>query len=146
MSERNKREIKPITEQPFGDILQSMDGFFNQAMKHLHSPPSIPVYQYETKNEYIIEAELPGIKKDQINLDIFQNYIKIGIKNESLTEKKDGQNQTTEQYYRFQRADRVVTLPFAVNQSEIKASHSQGLLTIRIPNKRKRIPIDSKEV
>ncbi|WP_280769161.1 Hsp20/alpha crystallin family protein [Salipaludibacillus daqingensis] len=142
MGEQKKREMKPIHEQPFGDILQSMDGFFNQAMKHLQTPKPIPVYQFETKNEYIIEAELPGVKKDQVTLDIFQNYIKIGIQEESMTEKKDDLQQSFERSFRYQRSDRVITLPFAVNQSDVKASLSQGLLKIRIPNKRKRIPID----
>ncbi|SES39279.1 Hsp20/alpha crystallin family protein [Salipaludibacillus aurantiacus] len=146
MSERKKREIKPIHEQPFGDILNSMDSFFNQAIKHLHPSKMIPVYQYETKDEYVIEAEVPGIKKEQILLDIFQNHIKISIKNESYSEKKDDVKKTTEQYFRYHKSDRVVNLPFAVNQSDIKASLSQGLLTIRIPNKRKRISIDTKEV
>lgn len=142
MSDRKKQDIKPIQEQPFGDILQSMDGFFNQAMKHLYTPKTIPIYQFETKDEYIIEAELPGVKKDQVSLDIFQNYIKIGVKEEAKEENKNDQKEITQQTYRYMRADRVVTLPFAVNQSDVKASLSQGLLKIRIPNKRKRIQID----
>ncbi len=142
MSERKKQNSKPIEEQPFGDILQTMDGFFNQAMRHLYTPQAIPVYQFETKDEYIIEAELPGIKKNQITLDIFQNYIKIGVQEETKDEKKDELNKTVKQSFRYKRADRVVTLPFAVNESDIKASLSQGLLRIRIPNKRKRIQIE----
>ncbi|MCR6107250.1 Hsp20/alpha crystallin family protein [Salipaludibacillus agaradhaerens] len=146
MSDRKKREIQPIHEKPFGDILHSMDHFFTQAIQHFHTPRTIPVHQYETADEYIIEAELPGIKKKQINLDIFQNYIKISVEDEAFTEKKDDTQKITEQSLRYQRADRLVTLPFAVNQSDVKASLSQGLLVIRIPNRRKRIPIDTKEV
>jgi len=142
MSDRKKHDIKPIQEQPFGDILQTMDGFFNQTMKHLYTPKTIPIYQFETKDEYIIEAELPGIRKSQISLDVFQNHIKISVQEEAKEEKKDELKKTVEQSFRYQRADRVVTLPFAVNESDIKASLSQGLLKIRIPNKRKRIPIE----
>ncbi|PYZ93329.1 heat-shock protein [Salipaludibacillus keqinensis] len=146
MSERKNRDIQPIHEKPFGDILHSMDNFFNQAIQHLHSPKTIPVYQYETRDQYIIEAELPGIKREQIRLDIYQNYVKIGVHNESFIEKKDDTKRSLEQSLRYQRADRIVTLPFAVNEEDVKASLSQGLLTIRIPTKRKRIPIDTKEV
>ncbi|WP_078595402.1 Hsp20/alpha crystallin family protein [Evansella clarkii] len=142
MSEEKKRPLLPFQERPFGDLLQSIDSFFQDTVKHIKAPRFIPTYQYETKKEYIIEAELPGVQKDQIGLDIYQNYIKISVQSEEITEEKDDIQNTFKHSSRFQRAERVVQLPFLVNESEVKAVLKDGVLQIRIPNKRKRIPID----
>lgn len=146
MSKDKKGFNKPFQEQAFGDILNSMDSFFHQAINHLQTTRPISVHQYETANYLVIEAELPGIKKEQVKLDIFQNNIKISIHEEETREKQDSINNISQQSFRHQRSDRIISLPFAINDTDLKASLSQGLLTIKIPNKRKRIQIDSKEV
>ncbi|RKL68842.1 hypothetical protein CR203_02025 [Salipaludibacillus neizhouensis] len=146
MSKDKKDFNKPIQEQAFGDILNSMDSFFNQAINHFQTSRPIAVHQYETADNFIIEAELPGIKKEQVQLDIFQNNIKISIHDEEARERRDKTNNISQQAFRYQRSDRIISLPFAINETDLKANLSQGLLTIKIQKKRKRIQIDSKEV
>ncbi|SHH09279.1 Hsp20 family protein [Tepidibacter thalassicus] len=43
----------------------------------------------ETKNEYIIEADLPGINKEAINIDYENNYLTISAKREETIEDKN---------------------------------------------------------
>ncbi|MFA9557272.1 Hsp20/alpha crystallin family protein [Evansella sp. AB-rgal1] len=131
-----------LPEGPISDILNSLDSFFQDAFRHLQSPRFIPTNQYETDNEYIIEAELPGVNKEQLSLDIYRNYIRISLRAEEILEQKDDKNKVIRHNSRYERAERVVQLPFVVDESEVKAELKDGLLTIRIPNKRKRIQID----
>ncbi|UCZ51903.1 Hsp20/alpha crystallin family protein [Bacillus shivajii] len=138
----NKRKNQPIHERPIGDILQSIDSFFNQTVRHFHIPRAIPVYQYETKKDYIIEAELPGIKKDQLTLDIYHNFIKISVSFEDYEEVKNSKTKSFKQSASFEKSERTIQLPFAVNESEVKAYLKDGVLQIRIPNKKKRIEIE----
>ncbi|ADU30942.1 Hsp20/alpha crystallin family protein [Evansella cellulosilytica] len=143
MNQDNKKNsLQPFRERPFGDILQSIDSFFQDAVKHLKAPRFIPIYQYETEQEYIVEAELPGVNKEQLTLDIYHNYIKISILSEEIIREENDKEQIVKQSSRFERSERVVELPFAVNESEVKAKLQDGLLKIRIPNKRKKIKID----
>ncbi|MBU9710259.1 Hsp20/alpha crystallin family protein [Evansella tamaricis] len=144
MSKDKDRSLQSFSEKPFGELLQSIDSFFQDAFRQLQlqGPGFITTYQYETNDEYIIEAELPGVKKDQISLDCYHNFIKISVRSDEIVEEQDDRSQTIKKHSRFQRAERVVQLPFTVNESEIKASLNNGVLQIRIPNKRKRITID----
>lgn len=145
VSEKKTRFNKPIQEQAFGDILHSMDSFFHQAISHIQGPRLIPIYQYETAKYDVIEAELPGVKKDQITLDVFQNNLKISVESKEVLQ-QDEKKLSYKQSSRFQHSERVVSLPYSINESDLKATLSQGVLTIKISNNRKRIPIDSKEV
>ncbi|WP_026690114.1 Hsp20/alpha crystallin family protein [Alteribacter aurantiacus] len=138
----NRKAPKPIHEKPIGDILSSIDGFFQDTIKQISVPRTINVYEYETKREYIIEAELPGIRKNQISIDIYHNYIRIAVNENEVTEVRDEKRKVVSQSRKFQRAERTITLPFYVNENEVKATLKDGLLVIRIPNRRKRIQID----
>lgn len=144
MSEEKKRprNIQPFQERPFGDILQSIDAFFQDTVNYLRPPRLIPVYQYETNTYYIIEAELPGVNKEQISLDIYHNFIKITVQSEEILQETDDKNKTYKQNHRFEKAERVVQIPFVVNESEVKAQLTNGILKIKIPNNRKPIQIE----
>ena len=143
MSQDEKnRSFRPFHERPFGDILQSLDSFFQDTVKQIKVPRLISTYQYETKKEYIIEAELPGVKKNQVSLDIFSNYIKIAVQTEEIIEEQDDNKLTYKHNSRYSKAEKLVHLPFIVNESEVKATLKDGLLQIRIPNKRKKISIE----
>ncbi|WP_161524670.1 Hsp20/alpha crystallin family protein [Alteribacter lacisalsi] len=144
MKEPNKNQNvpKPIHEQPFGDILSSLDGFFHETMEKISIPRSIQVYEYETKKEYIIEAELPGIRKSQVSLDVYHNYIRISVNSRQEAEARDDKNGFWSRSRQFQRAERTITLPFYVDEKEVKAALKDGLLVIRIPYRRKRIQVE----
>lgn len=142
MSDEKKRAIQPFFERPFGDILQSIDAFFQDTVNYLRPPRLIPVYQYETDTYYIVEAELPGVSKEQVSLDIYHNFIKISVKSEEILQETDEKNKTIKHNHRFEKSERVVQLPFAINESEVKARLANGVLKIIIPNKRKQIKIE----
>ncbi|WP_096435624.1 Hsp20/alpha crystallin family protein [Alteribacter populi] len=139
---KNQKQRKPIHEQPFGDILNTIDGFFQETVRQISLPRSIQVFEYETKREYIIEAELPGVKKNQLSIDIYHNYIQISVEDYEYNEAKNKRKDYVSQTRKFQRAERVVALPFYVNEKEVKATFKDGLLVIRIPNRRKRIDVE----
>lgn len=139
--DKKKNQLQPFHEKSFGDLLQFIDSFFQDTLHQLKAPRFIPINQYETNSEYVIEAELPGVNKEQITLDIYQNYIKISLQSEEILEEKDDTNQTIRHNSRFERSERVVSVPFMVDESDINAELANGVLTIRIPNKKKRIEI-----
>lgn len=78
-------------------------------------------------------AELPGIQKEQIQIEIQSEYLKVSVKEEILEEEE----QTSHNYYRRERsiseASRLIKLPYSINKKTAKASYQNGVLEIRAP-------------
>jgi HSP20 family protein len=132
----------PFNERPFVDFLTSIDSFFNKAFQNFQLGGSIRVSQYETKNHYIIEAELPGVKKEQIHLDVFSNQIKIGVHSTEIVEEKDDKLHIYKSSKSHKQAERIVMLPIHITKEDVKASYNDGLLTIKIKNNYRTIEIE----
>lgn len=145
----NPKKPKP---EHFGELMKSMNEFFNekpirgflQSIDEFFKSPFPPVSPFqvetvETKGEYIISVELPGVKKEQIHLNINGNYITISVENKVLETEEDDKNQIYRSKFSRLQSSRTVTLPQPINEKNIKASYSDGLLQIRIPQEKGKI-------
>ncbi|WP_042457742.1 Hsp20/alpha crystallin family protein [Neobacillus dielmonensis] len=145
----NKNNGKNSFSEPFGDIFKSINQFFNEQPvrgflqsidEFFNTPfpfqPGFQVNTAETKDEYIVSAELPGVKREQIHLNTAGNYLTITIDNKELETTEDDQNQIYRRKYVHQQSSRTVVLPTAINEEKIKASYRDGLLKIRIPREK----------
>lgn len=93
--------------------------------------PSVDIY--EGKDEVVIEAELPGLKKESVDVSIENNV--ITLKGERKFEKKDEHDN----YHRVERSygafTRSFTLPRNVVGDEAKAEFTNGILRVTIPKR-----------
>ncbi|WP_216827825.1 Hsp20/alpha crystallin family protein [Alkalihalobacterium elongatum] len=147
MSDKKKDPHLPeVIKKSYNDFLKSIDSFFHDAFQNLHNNgmfySQIPVQTYETDSDFVIEAQLPGVKKEQIILDVYQSHVKIGVKQEEFVEEKNDVNKYVSQQYSTQVRERVIPLPFPVTQKDVKAKYQNGLLTIKVPNRRHIIDIE----
>ena len=89
------------------------------------------VETFEREGKLIVRADLPGLTKEDINVDITDDAIKI--RGERRQEKEENE----EGYYRSERSYgsfyREIPLPGGVNADEAKASFSNGVLEITMP-------------
>lgn len=145
MSEKRK--------EPFGDLMKSMNQFFHekpvknfmQTMDDFFKNPfpfatSFHVEVNENAEDYIIKAELPGINREQIELNAINNYIKITIHRLDIETREDDLQQIYQKKQAFQQSTRTIPLPFIIDESTIQASHTNGLLIVKVPKpKGKRI-------
>ncbi|MBS4173235.1 Hsp20/alpha crystallin family protein [Bacillus sp. FJAT-49736] len=146
MSEKlpGKSDNNPLHD-PFQGLMRSMNNFFHEppvkgfleSIDEFFSSPfpfsSFPVDLNETDKEYIITAKLSGVKKDQINIDIFQQYITITVEN---TESATQENQTQKTIFKknsIQRTSRTIPLQKPISEAKVKANYEDGLLTISVP-------------
>lgn len=128
-----------FTERPIKGLLESIDEFFKNPFTQL----SFPLELTETSKEYIITAELPGIKKDQIQINIIGNQLTISIDNVAELAEIDEINHSYRRRHSIQKSSRSVNLPVPIDEKQVKASYKDGLLQIRIPRKSgKSIEID----
>jgi HSP20 family protein len=91
--------------------------------------PSLDVY--EEKDSVVVKAELPGMKKEDVEVNLAGEILTI------KGEKKEDKEVKEDNYYRRERSYgsflRSVGLPCEVKSDEIKASFKDGVLEIRLP-------------
>ena len=93
-----------------------------------------PVDIYETdEHEYVIKAELPDMKRDDINLTFENNVLTLrGERKFEHEAKRDNFHRVERSYGSFSRS---FTLPNTVDPSRISAAYKDGILTIRLPQR-----------
>lgn len=123
------KQIDDFFEQtPLRDVIADMNHFFQKGNRLL----TFPVDLYEAGEELIIKAELPGVQKEQIQIEIQSEYLKISVTEDIMEETKD---EVSHNYYRRERsmsgASRMIKLPYLIKKKSAKASYQNGILEIR---------------
>jgi HSP20 family protein len=96
--------------------------------------PQIKLDLSETEGSFVIKADVPGVRKEDIDVRIDGNQVTIGaeMKKES-DEKKDGRVIRSERHYGY--ASRVFTLSSAVDEARAEARMQDGVLQLTLPKK-----------
>lgn len=95
----------------------------------------------ETKEAYILEADLPGMKKEDINLEYNDNYLTIyAHRNESKEEKKDNYIRKERHYGELSRSFYVGN----IDKAAITAKFENGVLEVKLPKQEKLVNEDNK--
>lgn len=117
------------------------DDFFT-AMSNVQS--NFKVDLKETEENYLVEADLPGMKKEAIDVDFENNYLVITAKREdSVEDKKENYVRRERHYGEFKRSFYIDN----VDENNINASFNDGVLKITLPklakgnDKKKKIDI-----
>lgn len=122
------------------------DGFFND---DFFSPMSLGFENNqkfnadirETQNEYLVSAELPGVRKEDINLEYRDNTLIISAKrDEVINEEKDNYIKRERTYGQISRAFHVEN----VDKSQISAKFENGELKIILPKTNEAIMEDNR--
>lgn len=107
--------------------------------------PQVDIAEHDS--EYVIKADLPGLKKDDINLTLEDGVLTLQAEHTEET-KKEEQGKVIRRERRTGRYVRSFTVGRAVTEKDIGAKFENGVLTLTIPKKetpaaekRKRISI-----
>ena len=92
---------------------------------------SIPVELHEHENEYCVNAELPGVKKEDLDIDMDKNHITINAKKEEHHEEKDTHYKKSE--FRYGEFSRTVYFPKDIDIEKTSAKLEHGVLNIVAP-------------
>jgi len=93
---------------------------------------------YENDDAYVIKAELPGLNKKHINVDVKENILTIKGERSDDNEVKEDKVYRKERFQgKFQRA---FVLPSTVESGKIEAEFADGLLKITIPKSGEKKP------
>lgn len=106
----------------------------------------IPLDVYETDDEFEVKAALPGLKPEDVEINVVGNTLTIKGEFREDEEKKEGNFLYRERRYgSFQRS---ITLPEEVNIDKAEATFENGVLRLRLPKaehaKPRQIPVKAK--
>jgi HSP20 family protein len=101
------------------------------------------VDMYETKNEVLVSAELPGLNEKDIHLSITGDLLTIQGERQ-WNDDKEASHYRRERW--FGKFERTLSLPVPVEAGHVKATYRDGVLTVKLPKveeiKPKEIKID----
>jgi HSP20 family protein len=86
---------------------------------------------YETKNEVVVVAELPGLSEKDIHLSITGDLLTIQGERHWGEEAKDASHYRRERW--FGKFERTFSLPMPVDSGQVKATYREGVLTVKLP-------------
>ena len=92
----------------------------------------------ETENDYVIKAELPEVKKDDVKVTLEDGLLTI------QGERRQAQDEKTKKYHRVERAYgrfvRAFSVPDYVDDGKVKAEFKEGVLSLTLPKAEKAKP------
>lgn len=119
---------------PFDRLFDTLMGGGSSRMGGLMRSPETDVV--ETEREIRVQTEVPGLKRDDIEIDVVNNVLTIrGEKHEERTEGEQGKYQVAER--RYGTFARSFVLPRDVDAENIQADFQDGVLTVTIPKREK---------
>jgi HSP20 family protein len=131
---RNFPEFSPF------DFFEEFEKMMNGYEKDTFGKMNLDVY--ETDEAAFIEAELPGVKKEDININVEDGVLTISAEKNVEEEQKGRKYYTKEiKHGSFKRSFEI---PEYLNDEEIKAKFDEGILKIEIPRKEEEVKKNKK--
>lgn len=133
---KGSRDLFPLMSSLFDDFLTN--AFTDEQTE---ANKMMPMDVSERENQFIIRANMPGIKKDNIKVSVHENDLIVEGKQE---DEKTDKDETVYRYERFKgNYRRVVSLPEICDTDKVEAKLEDGVLTLTVPKKE---PTPTKEI
>lgn len=133
-----KRSIEP-TGSSSSPLSSFFDDFFNPMLRwpfNLASGQMVPQTDiYEKKDAFIVKMDLPGVKKENIDISLSENMLTIKAESRFEETEKDTEGDVIRQERREGQYVRSFSLGSEVNEENIQAEFTDGVLKLRIPKK-----------
>jgi HSP20 family protein len=130
---RSSPSVTGFQRSPWAGLESQIDRIFESALSDFASPATanrFPVDLYEDKNNTYVRAELPGLSRDDINVEVVDDYLTITAARKSGDD-ADGES------YSFSRS---LTLPDQVLSDNVSATFENGVLTVTLPKREEAKP------
>ncbi len=123
-------------DEAFDDLLR---GFFVRPVGYEGSAAHQQVGQFrvdvsESEGSYTIRAEIPGVKKDDINISIDNDQVAISADVKNEKEVQDGERVLRSERY-YGKVQRAFQLGQTVDENAASAKYADGILELTLPKK-----------
>ena len=124
--------IKSVNDEISSILNRNFDSFFPEYIYNEEVDKfAMPVELHEKDNEYSVKAELPGVKKEDLDIDIDKNHITINAKKEE--EHKEDTKGYRKSEFRYGEFSRTVYFPQEIDVEKTNAKLEHGILKIIAP-------------
>jgi HSP20 family protein len=114
---------------PWTNLESEVDRLFESALGDFAAPafaPRFPVDLYEDKDNTYVRAELPGVNREAINVEMVDGYLNISAS------RKQGEESFS--------LNRSVAIPETVQADKVAAAYENGVLTVTLPKQEQAKP------
>ena len=130
--------MNPLTR--YEPLVGRLDGLFDEFLRPAlvwenNAAPQIRVDVKETPEAYTVHAELPGVKKEAIQVEIEGNEVTISAETRREAEKKDGNEKWLRTERFFGKTARRFALPQEIDEAKANARFTDGVLELTLPKK-----------
>jgi len=119
-----QNDMNKIFDEFFRGDNVAGDSFLNRDWN-----PAVDIVEH--KDQYILKAEIPGMKKDDVKITLENNVLTIRGEKKNEVEQKD------EHFHRIERSygsfERSFTIPGTIKTNDIDAQYKDGILTLTLP-------------
>lgn len=118
-----------------GDVFDDFDRIVDSLLRPsvantVNFQPSCDVR--ETKDHYLVTFDMPGVKKDDIKIEVLNNQ--LHILGERRYELKEDEGEATLRHERaYGKFERTFALPSTINTEKIEANYENGVLNVALP-------------
>lgn len=131
---RNFPSFNTSISRVFDDFFTEPEHRGHKALNSWH--PVVDIHETETST--FISADIPGVKKEEISINVEENTLVLSGERKTDIETKK------ENYYRAERSfgkfRREFSLPASIDHEKISADYKDGVLTIEIPKPEEQKP------
>jgi len=117
-----REEINRLFDSPFGELTRHMELFNGWT-------PALDVY--EDKDNLIVKAELPGMKREEIDISFHDGTLTITGERKYEEKNEDAETYRAERF--FGKFHRTLALPKPVQSDKATATYKDGILTVTLP-------------
>lgn len=135
------RRMDRLAKSAFGDMSDVFDNFFNTFTASFNGGMMRSDIK-DKGNEYEVDIELPGVKKEDIDINLENGYLTVAVNTtEETNDEKDNYIVKERRYGGYQRSFRLNS---NVKKSDIKAAYKNGILALTIPKTEEKKEKDTK--
>ncbi len=123
----------PFAGTGFDDLFR---GFFRPVRLSAPAVPAVTIKMdvNETDKAYVVQAEIPGVRKDEIHVAIEGNQVTISAEVKKESEQKEGDRVLRSERY-FGSVYRSFTVPVDLDESASTAKYDNGVLELTLAKK-----------
>ncbi|WP_303786140.1 Hsp20/alpha crystallin family protein [Azovibrio restrictus] len=127
----NITRFDPLDELLRGFFVRPMD---LKAGETPLAPPSIRMDVKEQESAYVVHAELPGVKKEDIHVTVDGNQVSISAEVRQASEEKEGERMLRSERY-FGKVSRTFQLAQDIDDARAEARFNDGILELTLPKR-----------
>ena len=129
----------PFSEMARFDPLHDMSDYFKGFMlrpvfQGLEAEPEIKLEISEADKAYTVKADVPGVKKEDIQISVDGNQVSISTEVKHEKEEKEGNKLVRSERY-YGKQFRSFTLAHDIDEAKAEAEYNDGVLKLTLPKK-----------